>query len=143
MSHNFVKSFLIILSFFAKITHQTIPVTLMLSGNHSETISFKIVSSVSTPLILGLPWLSLHNPQIDWQRQKIHSWSNHCQSVCLGSAVPLSQRPPVTPVKPSDLSSVPEEYLDIAEVFTKEKALSLPPYDDMCDRAAARGSLSI
>ncbi|KAK7938999.1 hypothetical protein WMY93_002325 [Mugilogobius chulae] len=36
--------------------------------------------------------------------------------------------PPVTPPKPPDLSHVPEEYHDLAEAFSKERALSLPPH---------------
>ncbi|KAK7887257.1 hypothetical protein WMY93_026878 [Mugilogobius chulae] len=36
--------------------------------------------------------------------------------------------PPVTPPKPPDLSHVPEEYHDLAEAFSNERALSLPPH---------------
>ena len=45
----------------ARITHRTVPVSLLLSGNHHETISLYIIPSPTSPLVLGLPWLKLHN----------------------------------------------------------------------------------
>ncbi len=39
----------------------TIPVSLTVSGNHQETISFYIFQSPFTPIVLGHPWLTQHN----------------------------------------------------------------------------------
>lgn len=78
----------------AEITHQTAPVYLVLSGNHCENIQLKVMSATTTPLILGFPWLVLHNPQIDWTRHTILSWSAHCHSECLRSAVPPTKNNP-------------------------------------------------
>ena len=50
----------------AQVTHRTVPVNLMISGNHRENISFFLIPSPSSPVVLGLPWLRLHNPHIDW-----------------------------------------------------------------------------
>ena len=111
----------------ARITHLTIPITLVLSGNHSETIQFLVISSPHAPLVLGLPWLKRHNPHIDWTNNLISSWSVFCHSNCLKSAVTSSvQTSP--PVSPPDLSLVPPEYHDLEEVFNKQRALSLPPH---------------
>lgn len=41
------------------VTHQTAPLFLMVSGNHREHLTFLFISS---PVVLGLPWLKLHNP---------------------------------------------------------------------------------
>ena len=49
----------------AHVTHHTIPVFLQLSGNHHKAISFFFIPSPSSPVVLGLPWLKLHNPHID------------------------------------------------------------------------------
>lgn len=57
------------------VTHRTVPMFLRVSGNHSEQISLYVIPSRSSPLILGLPWLRLHNPQIDWSTQTIVNWS--------------------------------------------------------------------
>ena len=42
-------------SYLGKITHQTVPVTLTVSGNHSETIQFKVLISSAAPVVLGKP----------------------------------------------------------------------------------------
>ena len=109
------------------ITHQTVPLCLLISGNHHELISFFIMPAPHTPVVLGLPWLRLHNPHVDWTRSTITSWSVACHSNCLRSAVPpLSSS--VTPPASPDLFGVPTCYHDLAEVFSKQRALSLPPH---------------
>ena len=54
------------------ITHITEPVTLVVSGNHSETIRFHVFSSPDSPIVLGKPWLDLHEPHISWATTKIN-----------------------------------------------------------------------
>ncbi len=66
----------------------TIPVSLTVSGNHQETISFYIFQSPFTPIVLGHPWLTQHNPLINWDKGIILSWKLACHINCLVSAVP-------------------------------------------------------
>lgn len=40
----------------AQVTPRTVPITLVLSGNHRENSSFNIMSTPRTPLLLGHPW---------------------------------------------------------------------------------------
>lgn len=111
----------------ATIDHKTAPVSVRLSGNHQEVITFLVIDSPHVPLILGFPWLKLHNPHVDWTTGKVRSWSPYCHSHCLRSALtPTSDPPPAA--EPLDMSSVPEVYHDLAPVFSKERALSLPPH---------------
>lgn len=51
--------------------HCTAPVSLLLSGNHHETISLFIIPAPTSPLVLGLPWLKLHDPHIDLQLEPV------------------------------------------------------------------------
>lgn len=52
-----------------------------------------------------------------------------CHEHCLRSAVPkLAQTALAGPVQTPDLSEVPAEYHDLAKVFSKDLALSLPPH---------------
>lgn len=112
----------------AVVTQCTVPVTLCISGNHQEEIQFKIISSPHTPLVLGHPWLNMHNPKIDWSHNGIVGWSAHCHAHCLRSAIlPISDKPLELSQLP-DLSNVPACYHDLAEAFSKDKALSLPPH---------------
>lgn len=119
----------------AKVAHKT-SLSMILSGNHHKTIVFSVVSAPRTPLILGFPWLKLHNLHLDWSSGRIFAWSSHCHAVCLQSAFsPAGAARDTSPVPP-DLSNVLDAYHDLSEVFNKEKALSLPlhrPYDCSID----------
>ena len=112
----------------AQVTHRTAPVSLKISGNHHEIISLYLIPSPMSPLVLGFPWLKLHNPHIDWANSSIINWSLFCHSHCLHSAVPPTVTRAPDPLKPIDLTSVPPEYHNVKEVFSKDHALSLPPH---------------
>ncbi|KAI3367781.1 hypothetical protein L3Q82_026217 [Scortum barcoo] len=115
----------------AQVTHRTLPVKLVLSGNHVESIQLLVISSPATPLIIGYPWLATHNPHMDWAVGKVLSWSLYCHKHCLQSALsPTGEAPtPHSPlIEPVDLSGVPPAYHDLQEVFNKDKTLSLPPH---------------
>ncbi|XDV54467.1 hypothetical protein PO909_022751 [Leuciscus waleckii] len=108
-------------------THSTDPITLITSGNHTETIPFLLMDSPVAPVVLGHPWLVKHNPRVDWGSNSVSMWSEPCHESCLVSACP-SVSVSVLQKKPADLSNVPAEYLDLKEVFSKSRAASLPPH---------------
>ncbi|XDV19320.1 hypothetical protein PO909_024809 [Leuciscus waleckii] len=109
------------------ITFATEDITLITSGNHTEIISFYILDTPLAPIVLGHPWLTRHNPKVDWQLKSVSSWSNQCHKSCLLSACP-SVSVPVLQEEAVDLSNVPAEYLDLKEVFSKSRAASHPPH---------------
>ena len=39
--------------------------------NLACVVSFNIISILEHPIVLGLPWFELHNPDIDWRTTKI------------------------------------------------------------------------
>ncbi len=47
------------------ITHKTTLLELRID-KHAEKIIVNIISTPHHPVILGLPWLEVHNPIIDW-----------------------------------------------------------------------------
>ena len=47
------------------ITHRTTPLSLRF-GEHTETVIF-LLTKLTVPAILGLPWMDLHNPRVDWR----------------------------------------------------------------------------
>lgn len=110
------------------VQRKTLPLTLTVSGNHRETIDFLIFRSPYTPVVLGHPWLVLHNPQINWANGSVISWKLSCHVDCLSSAVPPVSSAAVFQEEPGDLSGVPEEYHDLREVFSRSRATSLPPH---------------
>jgi len=42
---------------------------------HTETIQFHILPTSTSSIILGLPWLRTHNPQICWREGQITHWN--------------------------------------------------------------------
>ena len=50
---------------FGNIVEDSEPVSVALS-NSVCVISFNIINSPEHPIVLGLPWFELHNPNIDW-----------------------------------------------------------------------------
>ncbi len=110
-----------------QISLSTVPITLVTSGNHSETITFLVTHSPLAPVVLGHPWLTQHNPRVDWGRNTVSEWSRACYASCLVSAG-FSVSGSVLQDEMGSLSNVPEEYLDLKEVFSKSRAASLPPH---------------
>ncbi len=88
---------------------------------------FFIIDSPLAPVVLGHSWLVRHNPRVNWGQNSVSEWSERCYASCLVSACS-----PVSCVSLQDeavnLSNVPEEYLDLKEVFSKSRAASLPPH---------------
>ncbi|GAA6102721.1 uncharacterized protein lrfn4b [Tachysurus ichikawai] len=61
--------------------------------------------------ILGFSWL--YNPRIDWATQSVAVWGSQCHQSCLG---------------PQAMVGVPEDYWNLQEVFSKQRAQALPPH---------------
>lgn len=78
-------------------------------------------------MVLGLPWLKLHNPVSDWSTSSITSWSSFCHQNCLKSAISTGLSFSQLPPEDIDLSAVPSAYHDLKQVFSEDRALSLPP----------------
>jgi len=63
------------------ITHECqIPVSI---GKHHETVTFQVTTLGQHPMILGLPWLKKHNPEIEWSTHQVMFKSQYCQEQCL------------------------------------------------------------
>ncbi|KAK1798110.1 hypothetical protein P4O66_000605 [Electrophorus voltai] len=107
------------------VSHQIRPVTLRV-GPHTEQIALFIIHAPNLQLILVYPWLQQHNPHIDCLSRSVLSWGLTCQTSCLQLPKPQSGSGH-NPNGP-DLSRVPQEYWDLREAFSKQKAQLLPPH---------------
>ncbi|KAL0170543.1 hypothetical protein M9458_035139, partial [Cirrhinus mrigala] len=79
-------------------------------------------------IILGFPWLSIHDPDISWFQGELTHWSRFCMENCL-----LAQPQPclTTSIESPDTQvkiTIPSHYQDLSEVFSKTKATQLPPH---------------
>lgn len=95
----------------ATITHTTPRVSLVVSGNHHESVVLFLLESPHARLVLGHPWLVQHSPHVDWSGSQIMSWSQSCHACCLGSASPPVSVSPVLQVEAADLTGVPHGVL--------------------------------
>jgi len=117
------------------VTHKTESVTIMID-DHCELMSFHLFNSAQHPLILGFPWLTKHNPYVDWRSGKIKGWGQECSQDCfkclgdmaVGGVSGERSTDRVTNTQTPDLTSVPPCYNDLAKVFCKVRATSLPPH---------------
>ncbi|KAL0152480.1 hypothetical protein M9458_052203, partial [Cirrhinus mrigala] len=110
---------------FSPVTRRTKEIHLLI-GNHSEKIHLLITKITSSPIILGHPWLIMHDPFISWTTNRIVHWGATCQELCLqAKAGTCSGESEVPDVK---LDGIPVSYRDLAEVFSKKQAARLPPH---------------
>ncbi|KAI2663199.1 Transposon Tf2-6 polyprotein [Labeo rohita] len=107
-----------------RIEHTTTDLTLRLEPGHQEVIRFFTITSPQSPLILGFPWLNLHEPTISWARGVITHWSSNCQRSCLQSAPKTPTNAIITPSN----QTIPAEYHDLLEAFSTVRATELPPH---------------
>ena len=63
------------------VTHNTL-VDLDIN-NHYENIRLHCITIGNTPIILGLPWLKLHDPDIRWKNNQVSFTSDRCAKKCL------------------------------------------------------------
>lgn len=111
-----------------KVLHITEEVKLQIGTLHSEYIRFYVIHSPNHAIILGLPWLRTHNPCISWREGQIIQWDATCQNHCLSriTRTPLNDFSPSVQI--TEKLNLPAEYADLAEAFSKKKALQLPTH---------------
>src|SRR5260370_6717760 len=69
--------------------------TLLCFGQHSERAQFAVTNLGRQSVIIGHPWLSHHNPEVDWTAPKV--LMTHCPTGCNGQVLK-----PELPLKPGD-----------------------------------------
>uniref|UniRef100_A0A803TSC6 Reverse transcriptase domain-containing protein n=1 Tax=Anolis carolinensis TaxID=28377 RepID=A0A803TSC6_ANOCA len=77
------------------------------------TFVWDITSLPRYDVILGMDWLALVNPQVDWVTRKITFRRQECFTL--------------NPTQP-DMEGVPAEYGEFSDVFCKKEADKLPPH---------------
>jgi hypothetical protein len=53
------------------VTHETKPLNVTI-GSHTNKVVFNVISSLRNPIIIGLSWFILHNPQVDSHMKSLH-----------------------------------------------------------------------
>ena len=99
-----------------KITEETTPLLFSILG-HEEYISFNVIKSPSYPIILGIPWLTFHNPEINW-RERTLQFNCSCvpqrnSPVGSASSFPASAPAPTFAPSPVDVPKAQEPIIPI------------------------------
>jgi len=61
-----------------------VPLTI---NHHEEDIRLHCIRIGNAPIIVGLPWLKLHDPVIGWKNHPVKFHSDHCAEKCLPSSL--------------------------------------------------------
>jgi hypothetical protein len=108
------------------ITRCTVPLTLTI-GSHQESLSF-LLADIHQPIILGLPWMRLHNPTVDWTTLQFTFNHPGClldnHVTALGSSVS-----PSSPSLPPQLHHIHETFLSPASHLAE--TLSFPSFPSL------------
>ena len=122
----------------------------LLIGKHSENIILDITQLGHCPIILGIPWLKKHNPEVLWSSHRVTFNSKPCIENCLPKSCLESVsfgmiEHPIIPVSSVSVSSsplpkpaiaslkslddvVPPQYQKYEEVFSEKESNSLPEH---------------
>jgi hypothetical protein len=52
-------------------THETKALDITIDM-HISKVAFYVISSTTNPIVIGLSWFILHNPQVDWHIRNLH-----------------------------------------------------------------------
>jgi hypothetical protein len=101
----------------------------MRKGTHVEQITLDVVPLGKHAIIIGMPWLQVHNPHLDWVTRKVTFGSEYCKENCIGFSEEDTEEleiMEISVVSEQEKSSIPEDYHDLLETFDIERAQSMP-----------------
>ncbi|ROK23432.1 Transmembrane protein 232 [Anabarilius grahami] len=123
-----------------RVRHFSPTLTLRIGHLHEETITFMVLEESTADIILGRPWLNLHQPHLHWSSGEILKWGENCFHNCITRPIkvrpkssPVHQQLPVqsTSVESPDTHinvTIPPAYRAFQDVFSKRLATKLPPH---------------
>ncbi len=119
---------------------ETLPISLKYE-NHICKTKFYILDLPSYCAILGIEWLTTHNPTINFASKELSFNSNHCVSNCLAVPGTFTTYVPLNNVKPANEcenksenvnnkinQSLPKKLMPFKDVFSEIYANELPPH---------------
>ncbi|KAJ1088154.1 hypothetical protein NDU88_001313 [Pleurodeles waltl] len=115
------------------ITLQTVPLTIICEGKnqrkkHKEELILDVIRAPQYGIILGLPWLTHHNPEINWVERKIVFSSVLCKEHCLQRTQESEVRHSYIATDAEKEVQLPKQYSSYEDVFDEKEAENLPPH---------------
>ena len=81
----------------------------MHKGNHLEYITFDVVPLGKHAIIIGMPWLQVHNLHMDWEKHKVSFKSEFCMENC----ITFTRARELEELKIMEISAIGKEEMDI------------------------------
>ena len=97
-----------------------------------ERVQMDVYNLGKTKVILGMPWLAAHNPEIDWEKEEVKMiW---CPPICRKKMQEMQEKRQVRKIKKGKIVKklVPRRFWKQKKVFGKEKSERMPtqkPWD--------------
>jgi len=100
----------------------------MFFKGHVERARMDVCNLEKTEVILGMPWLVVHNPEIDWEKGEVEM--TRCPPIC-GKRKQEEKRKEVKKVKKDENEEtlkklVPKRFWRWGKVFRKKKSERMP-----------------
>ena len=95
---------------------------------HCQAVSFEdnlklmIVGLGRSQVVLGMPWLTKHNPHIDWEKKIVTLEDEHIRKTTLSTELAIAAH--------KDEVMLPPQYSVYANVFSEQTFDALPPQRD-------------
>ena len=81
-----------------------------------------IVNLGRSQVVLGMPWLTRHNPHIDWEKKTVTLDNEHIRKTTLSTELAIAA--------PKEEVTLPSQYSVYADVFSEQTFDALPPRRD-------------
>ena len=81
-----------------------------------------IVDLGRSQVVLGMPWLMKHNPQIDWEKKTVTLDTEHIRKTTLSTGLAIATH--------KDKITLPLQYSAYADAFSEQTFNTLPPQRD-------------
>ena len=87
-----------------------------------DNLTLMIVGLGRSQIVLGMPWLTKHNPQIDWEKKTVTLNDEHICKTTLSTELAITAH--------KDEVTLPHQYSEYADVFSEQTFDALPPRRD-------------
>lgn len=97
---------------------------------HKERVHFEVCGLGKTKVILGMPWLAMHNPEINWEKGEVNM--TRCPKDCGLVARSMGRVVNIRGIERSVEEMVPKRFHKYLNVFKKKESERMPirkPWD--------------
>ena len=89
------------------------------AANFEDDLTLMIVGLGQSQIVLGMPWLTKHNPQIDWEKKTMTLNDKHICKTTLSTELAIATH--------KDEVMLPQQYSEYTDIFSEQTFDALPP----------------